>query len=155
MEFNKHTREYWEEKDLLELEQAESVGAMLAIAFRVLKRMPQPIGQVCGPISTGGRGSLLENLIAFNETIVELQAQGAIIFDQMPFEEPIQRVKAGLPLDRYPTILLDEFYLPIFETGMVKKVYFMPDWESSYGARWEHEQAQRLGIEIVYLETVQ
>ncbi len=124
---------------------------MRDIAFRVLSRMPQPIEQVCGPISTGGRGSLLANLIAFNEVIVELQAQGKHVFDQMPFEQPMQRVKAGLPLDQYPTILLDEFYLPIFESGLIQKLQFMPEWESSFGARWEHAQAERLGIEIAYI----
>ncbi len=134
------------------LEQAESIDTMRDIAFNVLRRMPAPIGQVCGPISTGGRGTILENLIAFNETIVFLQAEGKIIFDQMPFEAPMQRIKTTLPAGQYATALLTDFYLPIFTSGLIKKLYFMPDWESSKGARWEHDQAKQLGIEIEYIK---
>ncbi len=153
MELNNHTRQYWEEKDLLNLEQAETVEQMFAVGFRVLKRMPQPVGQVCGPISTGGRGSILENLIAFNETIVLLQSEGKHIFDQMPFEEPMQRVKNAFPPNVYATTLLTDFYLPLFESGFIKKLYFLPDWQSSTGARWEYEQAQRLGLEVEFLHS--
>jgi len=151
MELNTQTRQYWEKEDILALEQAESVKQMFEIAIHVLRRMPQPVGQVCGPISTGGRGSILENLVAFNETIVFLQAEGNTIFDQMPFEEPMQRVKVSLPAGEYATVLLTDFYQPLFESGLIKKVYFMKDWESSKGALWEHEQAKKLGIEIAYL----
>jgi hypothetical protein len=151
MNLNHHTRKYWNDEDLLALEQADTMPQMLQIALGVLKRMPQPVAQVCGPISTGGRGSILENLVAFNETIVFLQAEGESVFDQMPFEAPMQRVKTTLPKGQYALTLLDDFYLPIFETGLIKKMYFMPDWESSHGAKWEHEQAKRLGIEIKYL----
>ncbi len=152
MNLNNHTRPYWTDKDTLELEQSENMPQMLAIALRVLNRMPQPVGQVCGPISTGGKGSILENLVAFNETIVFMQAEGQNIFDQMPFEEPMQRVKVSLPPNTYATSLLTDFYLPIFNSGLIKKLYFMPDWQSSYGAKWEHEQAEKLGIEIEYIK---
>ncbi len=152
MELNNHTRQYWTEKDLIELEQTEDMPQMLAIGLRVLKRMPQPVGQVCGPISTGGRGSILANLIAFNEAIVFLQAEGKHVFDQMPFEQPMGRVKAQVPDGEYATMLLTDFYQPLFETGLIKIFYFLPDWESSVGACWEHNQALKLGIEIVYLK---
>ncbi len=151
MELNHNTRAYWTEEDMEMLDQAETVKKMLDIALRVLSRMPQPIGQVCGPISTGGKGSILENLIWFNETIVFLQSEGKIIFDQMPFEAPMQRIKTTLPPGEYATTLLDDFYLPIFKTGLIKKMYFMKDWESSKGARWEHDIAKELGIEITYI----
>ena len=151
MGLNNITRKYWTSEDLLELEQVEDVKKMFEIGYRVLKRMPQPVGQVCGPISTGGLGSVLKNLIAFNETIIFLQADGNNIFDQMPFEEPIKRMTLGIKPGEYATFLLTDFYLPLFESGLVKKFYFMKDWQSSKGAKWEHEQAIRLGIEIKYL----
>lgn len=151
MELSTYTQQYWTDEDLLALKQTETVPQMFEIGLRVLKRMPQPVGQVCGPISTGGKGSLVENLIAFNETIALLQSEGKIIFDQVPFEEPMQRVKALVPPGEYATSLLTDFYLPVFESGLVKKMYFMKDWQSSKGTTWEHEQAKRLGIEIEYL----
>ena len=151
MKLNKKTQEYWEEKDILELKQAETMSHMFEVGLRVLKKIPQPVEQICGPISTGGKGSLLENLVAFNETIVSFQNEGKNIFDQMPFEEPMQRIKSGLQQGEYATTILTDFYLPIFESGLVKKLYFMKDWQSSKGSNWEHEQAKRLGIEIEYL----
>jgi len=151
MELNNHTRQYWTDEDILKLEQAESVDKMLEVGLAVLKRMPSPVAQVCGPISTGGRGSLLENLVAFNEAIVFLQAEGKIIFDQMPFEASMQRIKSTLQPGEYATSLLTDFYLPIFKSGLIKMMYFLPDWQSSKGASWEHEEAQKLGIEIIYL----
>ncbi len=151
MDLNHHTRQYWTEEDILALEQADSTTQMLEIGMKVLNRMPQPIVQVCGPISTGGRGSIIENLVAFNEQIVFLQSEGKTVFDQMPFEAPMQRIKTTLPPNEYAVTLLDDFYLPLFKTGLIKKMYFMPDWESSRGARWEHEQAKLMGIEIEYI----
>ena len=60
------------------------------------------------------------------------------------------RREAGLCSD-YDHALLEEFFLPVFESGLVHTFYMLPDWESSTGASWEHVQAQRLSIDIVYL----
>ncbi len=62
------------------------------------------------------------------------------------------RVKDKVPTGEYATMLLTDFYQPLFETGLIKILYFLPDWQSSVGARWEHDQALKLGIEIVYLK---
>lgn len=127
MDLNYHTRQYWTEDEIKALDQAETVKQMLDIALKVLSRMPEPIEQVCGPISTSGRGSIVENLKFFNETILDLQNKGRIIFDQMPFEEPMQRIKINLAPGEYAVTLLDDFYLPIFKSGLIKKFYFMND----------------------------
>lgn len=81
--------EHWtdSERELLETARLRGTFADLAaIALTILPRLPKPVGQVCGPISTGGLGSIEANLVRF--------------------------------------------------------------WESSYGSRWEHAQAQRLGISL-------
>jgi len=113
--------------------------------------MPKPIIQVCGPIGTGGLGSVDKNLNAFNNTIIKLQNEGLIVFDQMPFEEPMQKFKEKLLKGEYLESILTDFYLPIIESGFISKFYFMPGWESSHGANWEYKEAQRLGIPITYL----
>lgn len=133
------------------LDKASSHKDLFKIAEKILKCMPSPIGQVCGPISTGGAGSIEENLKRFEVAIARLQNTGLNIFDQMPFEKPMHRIISQKIDGKYDKSILDDFYLPIFESGMVKKLYFLPDWESSTGAKWEHEQAKRLGIEIEYL----
>ena len=90
MEFSEVTKKYWKDEDWDNLEKAESMVDMHIIAERIINRMPKPIVQVCGPIANGGLGSFEANLNAFNETIKSLQQQGLNVFDQMPFEIPMQ-----------------------------------------------------------------
>ncbi len=124
---------------------------LFGVAEGVLGKMPPPVGQVCGPISTGGAGSVEKNLKRFAEAIADLRKKGIEIFDQIPFEAPMRRIMSSRELAGYDHALLNDFYLPIFESRLVHKFYFLPDWKSSFGARWEHEQGLRLGIDIEYL----
>lgn len=143
---------YWTDVDRAALLAAQFFSDLTAIALRVLDRMPQPIGQVCGPISTGGVGSIEGNLSLFDATIDRLICQGRIVFDQVPFEQPVFRIIGENRGSREQNMLLNQFYLPIFESGHVSCLYFIHGWKSSEGARWEHMQAERLGIKIEYLE---
>ena len=143
---------YWDPEHHDGLSRAETYRDLFVIAECVLRKMPPPIGQVCGPISTGGAGSVEKNLKRFEEAIASLQQRGIEIFDQVPFEVPMQRIKSQREFNNYDDLLLTDFYLPIFESKLVHKLYFLPDWQSSVGARWEHDQAQRLGLAIEYME---
>ncbi len=142
---------YWRPENWYALKRTNSFGGLCGIALTILQRMPQPVGEVCGPISTGGQGSLEANLQVFSDTIDQLVAQKKVIFDQIPFEDHIFRIVNTGWGKRQNNQLLKEFYLPIFESGFVRTLYFIPDWQSSKGATWEHTQGQRLGMEIVYL----
>ena len=142
--------QYWTKKDACDLKLAKNFSDLSKVALRVIARMPQPVGEVCGPITSGGLGSREKNIEAFLKAIHCLRYDGKIIFDQIPFEEKLYKFtlakwyQGGLQL-------LNEFYLPIFESGLIKVFYFMPLWETSMGAKWEHEEAKLLGIKIVYL----
>tara|TARA_Y100000310_G_scaffold135369_1_gene134238 strand:+ start:27 stop:494 length:468 start_codon:yes stop_codon:yes gene_type:complete len=145
------TEVYWEEQDKSDLAQVQSIADMTAVALRVLKRMPAPVGEVCGPISNGGVGSIAGNLKVFSDTIQRLQQRGHAIFDQMPFEEYVHRIvsdeyNVGTKLD-----LLEGFYAPLFESGNLHTLYFIAGWESSNGARWERAKGVELGLTIVDL----
>lgn len=132
------------------INQAQSYTAMAQIALEILRSVEGPVAELCGPISTGGLGSVEGNLSRFDQKIRELMESGINVFNQTPFETPMQKLKEKpgfQPLD-----LLEGFYLPLLESGKIAKMYFLPDWQSSFGARWEHDQAKRLGIEIVYLK---
>ena len=142
---------YWTEEDRWGLEMAKNYRDLNKIALRVLKRMPETRGELCGPITSGGAGSVEANLKRFDRAIKKLIADGTEIFSQMPFEAIIQDMRERMNITEYDTYILDEFYLPIFESGLIRRMYFLPDWETSIGAQWEHEQAKRLGLEIVYL----
>ena len=140
---------HWKKKHFKKLEKIEDFKGMLDIAFDILENTPKPIAQVCGPISTGGKGSIEENLKMFPKAAEWLARKGHNIFFQAPFEAPIQRLK--LKYSGYPYALLDEFYRPIFESKLINTFGFLPDWRSSVGSKWEHKQAKRLGINIIYL----
>jgi hypothetical protein len=151
MEISEVTKRYWGVKDYEDLEKAQTVSEMYIIMKRIVDRMPQPLVQVCGPIATGGLGNIDENLHAFNETIKKLQSQGFNVIDQMPFEYPIQKLKENLKEGEYFLDVLTDFYLPLFESSSISTFYFMPNWQTSKGATWEHEQAKKRGATIVYL----
>jgi len=140
---------YWKDGHYKELEKVKTFKEMLKIAFDILENMPKPITQVCGPISTGGKGSIEENLKMFPKAAEWLSRKGYNVFSQAPFESPIERVKCNY--SGYPYALLDEFYLPVFKSKLINIFAFLPGWQSSTGAKWEHEQAEKLGIEILYL----
>lgn len=147
---NIYTAKYWREEDYRDLENAQDFKDLYRIANRIFGRMPEDLGQVCGPIATGGLRSVSKNLEVFDRAIRKLQEEGKIIFDQIPFEWPMQELKKKIP-DGAKTIL-EDFYLPILSSGKVTTLYFIPGWETSKGATWEHEMALRLGITIVYLK---
>ncbi len=152
MEFSEVTKQYWQEKDWEDVDKVQSIKELYSVAERIMERMPKPFGQVCGPITTGGAGSVPLNLERFNVAIKELQAKGVHVFDQMPFEKSMERLSSELTQKKiYDHSILSDFYLPLFESGKIKTFYFLPDWQSSTGAKWEHEKAKELGAEIVYL----
>jgi hypothetical protein len=69
----------------------------------------------------------------------------------MPFEDQMQNLKKKFSTEKVVNDILNDFYLPIFKSGVISAFYFMPNWQTSFGAKWEHEEAKKLGIEIVYL----
>ncbi|MBI2109413.1 MAG: DUF4406 domain-containing protein [Parcubacteria group bacterium] len=142
--------EYWTHKEVEMVTNASSYKELRTVAFTVIGRMPRPIVQVSGPISTGGAGSLEENLKRFARAVSLLKREGRHVFNQIPFEPSIQKIK-GIeePNVDYAMGILEQFYLPIFETKVIEALYFLPDWQSSVGARWEREQAGRLGISVI------
>lgn len=140
--------DYWQ-KYAEALRNAKTYAEIGSIALQVQKDMEFKVEQVCGPIGTGGYGTLDQNLESFGRTIDKLKQLGLPMYDQRPMESAIQRIKNGSTI--YPKGILTEIYLPLFESGGISKVYFMHNWQTSTGARWENEQCKRLGIDIRYL----
>lgn len=124
---------------------------LAVIAIGVLGRMKNAghqIVQICGPYSTGGLGTKELNAKRFDEAREAAEARGYAVFNQIPFEDAIQRIVAtyNLPAGEYCYDILHVFYRTIFESTHITKFLFIPGWESSTGARWERDEAQRLGI---------
>lgn len=143
--------QHWKPESLDLMKTLTSYTAMKDFALAMLEDLPGPIVQVCGPLTTGGRGSFEANVQAFHEAIHWLSNQGKMVFDQRPFEIPIRQLIVARKESGYAYELLAEFYLPIFQSGYIKELYFLPGWESSIGACWEHDQGKLLGIAIFHL----
>ncbi len=141
---------FWQDYHYTQLESMRDFHDMFLLATSILENMPDPVAQVCGPISTGDR-SLEENIKIFHNSIKALTATGHVVFNQMPFQDAMMRVIAENKINGYPFALLDEFFLPLFEFGKIRILHFLPGWEKSTGSRWEHDQGKRLGLEIKYL----
>ncbi len=141
---------HWTQTEADELQSINTYAQLHQRAIKKLLRLPQPVVQVCGPLSTGGRGNFAANMQVMNQAVELLVKQGKTIFDQRPFETPMRRILLAKNLPGYDYDLLNEFYLPLFETGRIKEFHFIPGWQGSTGARWEHNQAKRLGIAIFY-----
>ncbi len=143
---------YYTRKQIDSINVSESYKELLNVALNVLKSMPKPIVQVCGPISTGGLGSIEKNLEVLGRTIRKLESGDHHVFGQVPFEDKMQELKKEYVDDgKASDALLEEFYLPIFEAGFITEFYFINGWESSYGARWEREMAKKFNIKIIDL----
>ncbi|KKQ35419.1 MAG: hypothetical protein US50_C0015G0011 [Candidatus Nomurabacteria bacterium GW2011_GWB1_37_5] len=154
---------FWTKDDYRYLEnEVKTFSQMRELALSIISRisdalekekMSNKISQVCGPITGGGKGSIKENLKIFSKTIHKLNGENNnFVLDQMPFEPVMHDLAkdwlAQHPSEKYCKPIFDEFYLPIFESGLIKKFFFIHGWQSSKGAQWEHDQAIRLKIEI-------
>lgn len=119
------------------------------VGLEILKRAGSPVVMVCGPITTGGLGDWRANMKRFAQYIKIVSDEGFTVFNQLVFEDGLWRVRKYN--GKSDDILLREFYLPLFQSGIIEALHFIPGWLTSYGTRWEHNQALELGLEIRYL----
>ena len=148
---------YWTEEDRMATRDARSFTEIGTIALCVLGRFPLEshgsITQVCGPISTGGFGSIQENLRVFKSAVRLLRVSSVHVFDQTPLEDAMARLGGGWRKDpvnqgKYCWPILEEIYHRLFASGSIGKLMFLPGAESSTGSRWEMEQGRKLGMAI-------
>jgi hypothetical protein len=139
---------YCTDEDRRDIAIATTFAELEKVAERILARMPRPVIQVCGRISSGG-GTIEENCQKIALAVAELRREGKTVFAQIEFEDAMARIRAS-PHYRNPTQILEAFYLPLFQKRFIQQLIFLPGWESSFGATWEHEIASRLGIEVEY-----
>lgn len=119
-----------------------------------IARLSGKAEMVCGPITTGGFKHPGYNVLLFNHAIDLLRIEGRPMFNQIPYEFQLARLGSewrGENGDRYCRPILTEFYQPLFETRLFARAWFLPGWESSTGASWEHELLTNMGCAIQYL----
>ncbi len=109
---------------------------------------------VCGPITTGGFGHPGYNTLLFNHAIELLLVEGRPIFNQIPYEFQLARLESewkGVNGNGYCHPILTEFYQPLFESNLFTRAWFLPGWERSTGATWEHTLLSSMGCAIHHL----
>lgn len=137
---------------MLRCSRAMSFDELASIALTEVHKFPDGAELVCGPITTGGLGSVELNLTAFRASIKRLLEEGRPIFDQMPYEDQIFSLTAKWKRNNpdrareYHQPVLNGFYLPLITSGRIIGGNFMPGWETSQGARWERALMHKLGI---------
>jgi hypothetical protein len=146
---------HWGEKEKLALANAGSFKELGKVVVDILSIMPGGVNVVSGPISTGGMGTTAANIAVF-KNIVEILTEdmGLNILSWVPFEIKIHDLHTEWSKTNgkgYCMPILEDFYHAAFCSNKITKVHFIHGWESSFGARWEHELCDKLGIEKVYL----
>ena len=116
-------------------------------AIADLKRLPQPVVRLSGPLTTGGFG-YEENAKRFEKAEAVLKNRGLNVFSYEPYEDRIYAVYDSSMHEDVMTL----FHTPILEIGLIKEAYFLPRWEESKGASYEHELCKRLGITVKAFE---
>lgn len=122
-----------------------------------------------GPISTGGKNSLKENLITFERQIIyvalHIEAnnlpKGSIgekclarfrpcpVWSQAPFEKPIQDWKKNEGTGD----LMKDFYIPVLRIFPPKVSIFNDAYTSSIGTMIEYSVMEELGVTRIILPT--
>lgn len=97
-----------------------------------LKKLPQPLVRVCGPLTTGGLG-YEENARRLTRAEKILSERGETVFRFGDSEAHIQ----GKGYEY--SAIMEEFHKPILESGLISKAYFLTKWQESKGATWEHD----------------
>lgn len=122
------------------------------LAITEISRMPAPVIQICGPISTGGFGKTQDNLEYLSSIIGATTVANISVFNQVAYEARLDKIlKHHVGYD-FP--ILDYFYKPILTSGNVHGLVFLPLWNTSIGSSWEHEMGKTLGIPIFFLEKI-
>lgn len=142
---------FWTDEVRKAAEVAKDFHELSLVGIDILSGTSEKFIFVCGPVSTGGLGSVERNLQVLNTRVHEFIENGEFVFDQTPFEDVIKRLREELK-DLDGTRTLEEFYRPIIESGYIKEMRFLPGWKSSIGATWERNLGKKLGITIVDLE---
>jgi len=134
------------------VENASSMQELAEVAIRFLRRVNRggnKVVEICGPMSTGGLGNFEANMRRFSHVIHMAVENGYVVFD-LPFFQPaiirIENFTEGQT--EYNWDILHVFLRRIFESGYIIKGFFLPDWQTSIGAKWEREEFVRLQIPI-------
>ena len=102
------------------------------------------------PIHTGGLGNVQRNTKRALRLTRHLEQNGHKVWSQIPYlNENLSITPAMTDLG----LKFEKFYLALIRCGVFRHHVMMPDWETSYGCRTEHDEAAAIGASILYIDT--
>lgn len=123
----------------------EGLNSLAALAKKYADNLSQSsedrkIIFYCGPVNaTGGFMDLELNLEHLFRAIVKGYTKHEPIFDQTVFESHL--VEITKEVNRNPkinqSIVLEQFYKPLYHNWLVREMRFLFNWQTSGGAKWE------------------
>lgn len=131
---------HYEPEDFDRLETANSFDELVDIAITILKRIKKDgheAVQICGPMSTGGFGNLKDNFAFFGKAVEKAREHGVVVFDQTHFQHAMQRLSGHLKDGEYNMDILEVFYKKVFDSKLISRALFLPNWRTSRGSCWE------------------
>lgn len=157
--FYKEVRKHpgWTMEDFKTLSKIEAgdFDQALFLAERIISRMNQGlekkrfVWQVCGPINNG-YGDKKTRLKIFFDTILKLNNNGLIVFDQLPFVPVFDSWREELNWGPKDISIIDKFFRVLFERKMIQSTPFIHGFEDSFGAMEEHDIAYALKHISIY-----
>lgn len=146
---------YLNKVDLEYIRRAVTLNQLVKKAIEVLGRMPKPIRWVAGPL-TSGSCSPAENRKRLHCTILRYKVHGIPTFNYLVFERRAKEILEweivrGMDLTERQRLkvqerLRDEFYAPIFASGLIGELRIMPDSHASFNVQWIRGYAKAKGI---------
>lgn len=146
-----HPLAYYLPEDIARMSSCQTYEELHEVAFAVFSRIDGEASMICGPITSGGLGCPRENLRVFELATRLVAKHEPSLFTQLPFENAMARIRAEGRHYKGDLHLLEAFYLPLFRSRKMQKLFFLPHWETSRGTLWEHRQAEELGIRRLYI----
>ncbi len=148
---------YLQMKDVEYIRTAVTLKQLAKRAIEVLGRMPKPVRWVAGPLTSGSL-SPSENRKRLHRAILRYKVRGTITFNYLPFERRAREIlewetSRGMDFTDRQRLkvqerLRDEFYAPIFASGLVGELRIMPDSDASLNVQWMKGYAKAKGIGV-------
>src|SRR3712207_5793403 len=111
--------DHWTAADRASCDRCGSLRELADVAIGMLQRLQaqypgKVIHQLCGPMTTGGLGSLDLNMLVFQRAIDVARQNGLVVFNQLPFQKAMMRLVDCSGRIGYPHALIDDFYYHVF-----------------------------------------
>jgi hypothetical protein len=144
---------YITEADLLDIAAATTFVELCQIAKRILERMPDPVIGIADVFSDTLTTASLD---VFNHTTNVLIEAGYSVFNEQPFQDKLEELKAKWfqkNHENHCIPLAQEFFLPLLQTGKIKVLLLLPNWQDNYLSYLEDDVATKKGIKIIQLQS--